>query len=237
MKRALIVCFAVMTSVVAMSQDVIITMDAKKIEAKILEVSKTEIKYKEQDNLEGPTFVLGVEEISSVIYANGKVVLYNQPEQPKTNVAASPVSKPKEPVKAVPQEIPGRIYKDKGKYRYNGTYIDSKEVALILKRENTFAYDQWKKGKGMLIGGAVCTGIGSGLVVGGLITLVSQNYAACVGMECVALVPLGIGIGLSIGSNHACTKAIDIYNSKYDQAAVQLKYGISANGIGLAISF
>ena len=73
--------------------------------------------------------------------------------------------------------------------------------------------------------------------VGGLITLVSQNYAACMGMECVALVPLGIGIGLSIGSNHACTKAIDIYNSKYDQAAVQLKYGISANGIGLAIAF
>ena len=159
MKRALIVCFAVMTSVVAMCQDVIVTMDAKKIEAKILEVSKTEIKYKEQDNLEGPTFVLGVEEISSVIYANGKVVLYNQPEQPKTNVAASPVSKPKEPVKAVPQEIPGRIYKDKGKYRYNGTYIDSKEVARILQRENTFAYDQWKKGKGMLIGGKDHTGI------------------------------------------------------------------------------
>jgi hypothetical protein len=58
------------------AQDVIVTADAKKIEAKILEVSKTEIKYKEHDNPDGPTFVLGTNEISSIIYANGKVVLY-----------------------------------------------------------------------------------------------------------------------------------------------------------------
>ena len=57
--------------------DLIITKDAKKIDAKIIEVSKNEIKYKELDNLEGPTFVLETKEISSIIYANGKVVLYN----------------------------------------------------------------------------------------------------------------------------------------------------------------
>lgn len=237
MKRTLIVFLVVMASIVAMSQDVIVTMDAKKIEAKILEVSKTEIKYKEMDNLEGPTFVLEVEEISSVIYANGKVVLYNQPEAPKTNVATSPVSEPEESVTAVPQEKTGRIYRDKGRYLYNETYIDSKEVERILQRENTLAYEQWKKGSGMLTGAAVCTGIGGGLVLGGIILLIKQNYTACIGMECAALVPLGVGLGLSIGSSHAYTKAIDIYNSKYDQTAVQLKYGISPNGIGLAIAF
>ena len=61
-----------------LAQDIIVTNDSKKIEAKILEVSKTEIKYKELDNLEGPTFVLGVEDINSIIYANGKVVLYSE---------------------------------------------------------------------------------------------------------------------------------------------------------------
>ena len=60
------------------SQDLIITTDEKKIDAKILEVSKKEIKYKEKDNLDGPTFVLETSEICSIIYANGKVVLYNQ---------------------------------------------------------------------------------------------------------------------------------------------------------------
>lgn len=58
--------------------DIIITTDAQKIEAKIIEVSKTEIKYKEIDNLDGPTFILATEEINSIIYANGKVTAYNQ---------------------------------------------------------------------------------------------------------------------------------------------------------------
>ncbi len=60
------------------AQDIIITNDAKKIEAKILEVSKSEIRYKEMDNLNGPTFILETDEISSIIYSNGKAVSYNQ---------------------------------------------------------------------------------------------------------------------------------------------------------------
>lgn len=67
---SLYICFAY-------SQDIIITNDAQKIDARILEVSKYEIKYKELDNLEGPTFILEVSDISSIIYSNGKVVLYN----------------------------------------------------------------------------------------------------------------------------------------------------------------
>lgn len=60
------------------SQDIIVTNDAQKIEVKIIEVSKTTIKYKEQDNLDGPTFVLETKDLNSIIYSNGKIVLYNQ---------------------------------------------------------------------------------------------------------------------------------------------------------------
>lgn len=63
------------------AQDIIITKEAKKIEAKILEVSKSDIKYKELDNLEGPTFILETSEINTIIYSNGKVVLYNTENQ------------------------------------------------------------------------------------------------------------------------------------------------------------
>jgi len=69
-----------------LAQDIIVTNDSKKIEAKILEVSKIEIKYKELDNLEGPTFVLGVEDINSIIYANGKVALYNNQQLAEKSV-------------------------------------------------------------------------------------------------------------------------------------------------------
>ena len=81
------------------AQDIIVTNDAQKIEAKILEVSKTEIKYKEKSNLNGPTFVLETKDISSVIYANGKVVLYNQEEksEPKTESKEQVQEKVQEP--------------------------------------------------------------------------------------------------------------------------------------------
>lgn len=303
MKRALIFTLAILVSVLVMSQDVIVTMDAKKIEAKILEVSKTEIKYKEVDNLDGPTFVIGVEEISSVIYSNGKVVLYNQniqpTPQPETNVVSEntvtilllsgytltgellemnsnyvaysdkgerktvPASQintvtlsngqvkkysnitpmPEEAISSQNSTVQQqedkseRIYRDNGRYLYKETYIDSKEVAIILQRENSVAYEQWKKANGMLTGAAVCAGIGGGLALGGLFPLINQRYMVSLGMECAAIVPLAIALGLSIGSSHNYTKAIDIYNSKYDHVAVQLKYGVSANGIGLAIAF
>lgn len=70
-----------MATIVSFAQDVIITIDAQKIEAKIMEVSKSEIKYKELDNLDGPLFTLATSDINTIIYANGKVVLYNQPTQ------------------------------------------------------------------------------------------------------------------------------------------------------------
>lgn len=78
MKKILLVVCAIMATATLFAQDIIVTKDAKKIDAKILEVSKTEIKYKEFNYQDGPTFVLGVEDINSIIYANGNVVIYKQ---------------------------------------------------------------------------------------------------------------------------------------------------------------
>lgn len=77
---------ALMSMPLLLAQDIIVTTDAQKIEAKILEVSKTEIKYKEKNNLDGPTFVLETTEINSIIYSNGKVVLYNSKQSPENIV-------------------------------------------------------------------------------------------------------------------------------------------------------
>ena len=81
MKKLSFLLTIIFVSVCSIAQDIIVTKSAKKIDAKILEVSTSEIRYKESDNLDGPVFVLRIEEINSVIYANGKVVLYNQPSE------------------------------------------------------------------------------------------------------------------------------------------------------------
>lgn len=77
MKKIIFFLITAVMSLCAFAQDVIITKESKKIDAKILEVTKSEIKYKEFDYQDGPTFTLGVEDINSIIYANGKVVLYS----------------------------------------------------------------------------------------------------------------------------------------------------------------
>lgn len=82
MKRLFITFLMVSTTILHVSaQDIIITRDEKKIDAKVLEISETEIKYKEVEDLEGPTYVIGVQEVLSIVLSNGKVKVFgNNPE-------------------------------------------------------------------------------------------------------------------------------------------------------------
>lgn len=83
MKKIITLCVCALMAITSIcAQDIIVTKEAKKIEAKITEVSKSEIRYKELDNLEGPTFVLEMTDISSVIYANGKVFIPESAQKP-----------------------------------------------------------------------------------------------------------------------------------------------------------
>lgn len=59
--------------------DIIVTLQEQKIEAKIVEISKTEIKYYEIGLENGPIFILSTADISSIIFANGKVKIFNNP--------------------------------------------------------------------------------------------------------------------------------------------------------------
>jgi len=318
MKRFLLCALALMAVMMTYAQDIIVTTKAEKIEAKIVEVSKSEIKYKEKGNPDGPTFIIETSEISSVIYANGKVVVYGQETQAAPQAATQPAaSQPTTPQPAAvqlsenmatvlfisgdkfvceiaemnsryvaymdngkkeyipasqiqtvtlpngqvktythsesaqtssttttktennkttePTKSSGRIYRDGSHYLHNDIYISSKEVERILKKENAAAYKQWQKAYGLVVGGSVCTGIGGGLIIGGLFFI--RQPMVCIGLELGALVPLGIGLGLTLGASAHYNKAIDIYNSKYDQAAVQLRWSVSPNNVGLAIAF
>lgn len=68
----LLVCFA------ASADDVIVLRSSKRISANILEVGKTEVRYKEASNPNGPTFVLDTDDILSVIYSSGTVQNFEQ---------------------------------------------------------------------------------------------------------------------------------------------------------------
>ena len=65
------------------AQDIVITVESKSIKAKVLEINDQEIKYKDFENLEGPTYVLKRSDVHMIVYQNGKVetfepMVYNQ---------------------------------------------------------------------------------------------------------------------------------------------------------------
>jgi hypothetical protein len=73
MKKLLILAAALLlSSVISFSQDKIYRKNGKIIEAKIIEISTDEIKYRELKNPDGPVYVLETDRISKIVYADGK---------------------------------------------------------------------------------------------------------------------------------------------------------------------
>jgi len=78
MKKLLLVfAFMIGCGITVFAQDLITKKDGTDIQAKILEVTSTEVKYKKYNNLEGPTFSLLKSDILIVRYENGENEVFN----------------------------------------------------------------------------------------------------------------------------------------------------------------
>lgn len=86
--RTFFTTILMLCSAIIMAQDVIITKDSERIDAKIEEVSNEQIKYRKKDNLSGPLFVMFTSEIQSVLYQNGEVQIF-EPVKKKRQVQKS----------------------------------------------------------------------------------------------------------------------------------------------------
>lgn len=73
MKKLFVICsllFSLAGSM--MAQDIITTKEGKEIQAKVLEINPTEIRYLDFENPEGPTYVLNKSDVVLIRYQNGK---------------------------------------------------------------------------------------------------------------------------------------------------------------------
>lgn len=77
MKLAFTLIIAVLISLSCFAQDQIIKKDGKKISCKITEIGLSEIKYYSQDNLQGPLYSIGKEQVQMIVYENGKKEMFN----------------------------------------------------------------------------------------------------------------------------------------------------------------
>ena len=68
----------------ANAQDLIILKDGNVIEARVTEISPSEIRYKRYAHLDGPTVVIPVSRVLSIRYENGMVEIFNAVAETKT---------------------------------------------------------------------------------------------------------------------------------------------------------
>ena len=89
MKRLILLMQLVVTSVsIMLAQDIIITNDAKRIDAVVIEISDTEVRYQKGSNKKDPVFVISTAEIASIIFQNGDVKSFSAPKKSKSQDVA-----------------------------------------------------------------------------------------------------------------------------------------------------
>lgn len=87
--KKIILCFSILLiSVCVYCQDLIVKKNTDEIQVKIIEVGLTEVKYKNWNNQDGPTYVINKSEIFMIKYANGDKESYadfNSSQNPNMN--------------------------------------------------------------------------------------------------------------------------------------------------------
>ena len=246
MKKVLTLMVALLTAFNLFAADIIVTRDARRIEAKILEVSSTEIKYKEADNLEGPTFVLTSAEINTIIYNNGTVKVFDQPQQ------------------APAQQSYNNYNAGSNKPAFNGLPIDKRDDYYymgdqrmtedqyfdFIKQNCQVAWESYQKGSLLWKQGWALFGVGMGVLIPGAalysIGIVERAEelwipgAVFLSSGCIlttASVPCLIVGGIKKYNSH------NVYNdncaSRQQAFTTPITFGITsgANGVGVALNF
>ncbi len=87
MKKLFVFVVSLFSILPLFAQDLITTKKGEDIQAKILEVSAKEVKYKNYNNPDGPTFVLNKNDIIMVRYENGEKDIFGQSSEHPSNHA------------------------------------------------------------------------------------------------------------------------------------------------------
>lgn len=82
--KSILIFTLYLVSNLAYSQDVITKKTSEDIQAKVIEVTTTEIKYKKFDNQTGPTFTLLKSDVLMIRYENGSKDIFNETAPVKT---------------------------------------------------------------------------------------------------------------------------------------------------------
>lgn len=225
MKKFLLIIFAFMP-IVALAQDKIKTVDGKIISAKITEIGEDAITYKDFLNQDGPTYRLGIANIASIILENGSETVYNK----------------------VPEGfiLPSQISVKRGDLYGDGVQIPESSYLYVLGKDELDSFNSGlkfrKAGKTLTFVGLGLTAVG-GVIFGVALSMASKGELSSGDYSMAYPAGLGIGLGVScliasipfnaVGKGKI-NAVVDNYNNNHK---VSLNFGVTNNGIGLALNF
>ena len=221
MKKFILSLIAICAATVLSAQDVIVTIDEQQINAKILEISSSEVKYLDFNNQDGPVYVLTIQEILSIQLANGDIKSYERKTTPIIETSNTTFAQ---------SNNSSYLIRTGNRYHYNGIEMRGDVYANFLKNNCTEAFNKYQKGKTVSTVGWILLGVGVGLDLG---FAWWTPYAGYIGLACeIACIPTLIA---GYGQMHS---SAEIFNASCGRSSMaSWSVTASENGIGLAINF
>lgn len=240
MKKLFTLLLCVICATMMYAQDIIITKDSKRIEAKIIEVTSTTVKYKKWSYQDGPDIYEAKSNIAAIMWGNGEVEAFNMETEKKEIVIADVPVEKKEVVKK--QTNLPYITKSGNTYiTSDNQHLPAKEFEYYLEKNCRGAYDIWMNGVATRSAGWTLFGCGLSL---DLISAISYSIlggytptslaCAITGSLCeLACIPTLI-VGYSKKQ-----KAVNYYNSycTKKQNNIVLNFGYTHNQLGIILTF
>ena len=220
------------------AQDVIVTTESQKIDAKILEVSETEVKYKEKANPNGPTFVISTNKIATIIYSNGSVKVYSDETKPATTSVYNANYG-----RTTTTDYKDQLISKTGNYYHMGNTSMTEEQYLTFIRNNCpEAWQSYLQGQKLWKDGWILFGTGLGCVT------IGAAFCWAPYSVIYSSILIGAGGGMTIGSipclvigSNKKRNSYEVYNETCARRnySSSLEFGIqfSQNGVGVAMNF
>jgi hypothetical protein len=239
------------------AKDVIVLKNTTPIEAKVLEVTPTEVKYKKISNLEGPTYVIYKSEINTIVYENGEVESFVQESETNTDKTNTPQqTNVSENNTNKELQLYPTLDRVNGQYVLGNVTMSKKEYGDFLHANCPVAYEKWQRGTKRVRCGWIFAITGLTCEVMSTVSFISyadsEHYNSrgyytyddgALAMGIATLVPAILlettAIPLLATGYSSRRKSIGLYNEQCapKNSAFDLRLNLKGNGLGLSLNF
>lgn len=260
MKKLTLLTLLVFSTLSLFAHDIIVTRASEKIESIIEEISDTEVRYKKADKPTGPTFVISTEKISTIIFNNGDVQVFETASVAAPQVRQNQQVQQTQPaylpnyydpvtrdVVTMPMYgasqivyVPGQqiIRNGRGNYQYGAITMTESLYKDFIQMHCPAAYQKYQSGSGICIAGSVILGAGLGMALGSVWSRYSTVLVVGLSGMCAGIV---VGVPLICVGAHMSNVSYKVFNeqcaSRPARAQLQLSINAYADGIGVALHF